>query len=44
VTSPVDLTLVTEHRRGHGALYDALIHGHIDAARLRKALAMLPQP
>ncbi|WP_329273264.1 transposase [Streptomyces pseudovenezuelae] len=24
VTSPVDLTLVAEHRRGHGAMYEAL--------------------
>ncbi|MFI6340998.1 NF041680 family putative transposase [Streptomyces sp. NPDC050535] len=43
-TSPVDLTLLAEHRRGHGALYDALNQGRIDVARLRKALAMLPQP
>lgn len=44
VTSPVDLTLLAEHRRGHGALYDALNQGCIDADRLRKALAALPQP
>ncbi|GGS15797.1 hypothetical protein Snoj_29750 [Streptomyces nojiriensis] len=44
VTSPVDLTLLAEHRRGHGALYDALNQGRVDAVRLRKALAMLPQP
>ncbi|WP_323180278.1 transposase [Streptomyces sp. NBC_01363] len=44
VTSPVDLTLLAEHRCGHGALYDALNHGRIDAARLRRALAVLPQP
>ncbi|MFF3330502.1 NF041680 family putative transposase [Streptomyces sp. NPDC002888] len=44
VTSPVDLTLLAEHRRGHGALYDALNCGRIDVDRLRKALAMLPQP
>ncbi|WP_399919872.1 NF041680 family putative transposase [Streptomyces kanamyceticus] len=44
VTSPVDLTLLAEHRRGHGALYDALNCGRIDAAGLRRALAMLPQP
>lgn len=36
--------LLAEHRRGHGALYDALNHGRIDVAGLRKALAMLPQP
>ncbi|CAG6397594.1 transposase [Streptomyces cocklensis] len=44
VASPVDLTLLAEHRRGHGALYDALNHGRIDVDRLRKALAVLPQP
>ncbi len=44
MTSPVDLTLVAEHRRGHGALYDALNCGRINVAGLRQALAMLPQP
>ncbi|MER5852945.1 NF041680 family putative transposase [Streptomyces sp. NPDC002012] len=44
VTSPVDLTLVAEHRRGHGALYDALNCGRIDVDGLRRALAVLPQP
>ncbi|CAM5297926.1 cobalamin-binding protein [Streptomyces spiroverticillatus] len=44
VTSPVDLRLLAEHRRGHGALYDALNQGCIDVDRLRKALAVLPQP
>lgn len=44
VTSPVDLTLLAEHRCGHGALYDALNCGRIDVDGLRKALAMLPQP
>lgn len=44
VTSPMDLTLLAEHRRGHGALYDALNRGRIDAVRLRRALAALPQP
>jgi hypothetical protein len=43
VTSPVDLTPPAEHRRGHGALYDALNQGRVDVDRLRKALAMLPQ-
>ena len=42
VTSPVDLTLLAERRRGHGALHDALNQGRIDAAGLRKVLAMLP--
>ncbi|MFJ8026027.1 transposase [Streptomyces sp. NPDC096311] len=44
VTSPVDLTLLAEHRRGHGALYDALNRGRIDVDGLRRALAVLPQP
>ncbi|WP_406510611.1 NF041680 family putative transposase [Streptomyces sp. NBC_00212] len=44
VTSPVDLTLLAEHRRGHGALYDALNSGRLDVGGLRKALATLPQP
>lgn len=44
VTSPVDLTLLAEHRRRHGALHDALNQGCIDADRPRKALAVLPQP
>lgn len=37
VTSSVDLTLLAEHHRGHGALYDALNRGHIDTGRLRHA-------
>ncbi|MGW1766109.1 NF041680 family putative transposase [Streptomyces sp. NPDC002073] len=44
VTSPVDLTLLAEHRRGHGALYDALNRGRLDVVRLRRTLAALPQP
>lgn len=44
VTSPVDLTLLAEHRRGHGALYDALSHGGLAAGRLRRTLAALSQP
>jgi hypothetical protein len=44
VRTPVDLTLPAEHRRGHGALYDALNHGRIDAGRLRRTLASLPKP
>jgi len=38
------LSLVPEHRRGHGALYDAVTHGRIDVARLRRSLAGLPLP
>ncbi|MGW9370375.1 NF041680 family putative transposase [Streptomyces xanthophaeus] len=44
VTAPVDLTLLAEHRRGHGALYDALNRGRLDAGRLLRTLAALPQP
>src|SRR5215471_14988939 len=36
------LSLVPEHRRGHGALYDAVNHGRVDIARLRWSLAALP--
>jgi len=39
-----ELSLVAEHRRGHGALYEALNRGRIDARRLGRALAGLPQP
>jgi hypothetical protein len=38
------LSLVPEHRRGHGALYDAVNHGRIDIGRLRRCLAGLPLP
>jgi hypothetical protein len=38
------LSLAPEHRRGHGALYDAVNHGQIDIARLRRCLAGLPVP
>jgi hypothetical protein len=36
------LSLVPEHRRGHGALYDAVNHGRVVIGRLRRALAGLP--
>lgn len=42
VRTPVDLTLVAEHRRGHGAMYDALNNGNVDVPRLRQVLADLP--
>ena len=32
------------HRRGHGALYDAVSHWRIEVARLRRSLAGLPLP
>jgi hypothetical protein len=38
------LSLVAEHRRGHGALYDAVSCGRISIARLRRMLAGLPLP
>ncbi len=38
------LSLTPEHRRGHGALYDAVGQGRIDIARLRRSLAGLPLP
>ncbi|MFF7358578.1 NF041680 family putative transposase [Streptomyces filipinensis] len=44
VKSPVDLTLLPEHRRGHGAMYGGLNHGRINLGRLRAALAGLPLP
>lgn len=44
MTAPVDLTLLAEHRRGHGALYAALNEGRIDTGQLRRTLAALPQP
>ncbi|WP_308283521.1 transposase [Pseudonocardia nigra] len=44
VTSLVDLTLVAEHRRGHGAMYDALNQGRVEPERVRRAVASLPLP
>jgi hypothetical protein len=44
VKTLVDLVLAPEHRRGHGALYDALGCGRIDTARLRTDLTALPLP
>jgi hypothetical protein len=38
------LSLAPEHRRGHGALYDAVNHGGISIGRLRRSLAGLPLP
>ncbi|WP_269805535.1 transposase [Streptomyces noursei] len=42
VKSPVDPTLLAEHRRGHGALYGGLDRGDIDVERLRRLPAGLP--
>lgn len=44
VTSPVDLTLVAEHQRGHGAMHEALNSGNVDVSRLRQVLAGLSMP
>ncbi|MFI0915590.1 NF041680 family putative transposase [Streptomyces abikoensis] len=44
VKSPVDLSLLPEHRRGHGGLYGGLNRGRIDVGQLRKVLAGLPLP
>jgi hypothetical protein len=39
VRSLVGLSLVPEHRRGHGALYDGINCGRVDIARLRNLVA-----
>src|SRR5512135_1804498 len=44
LTARAALSLAPGHRRGHGALYDALNCGRIDIARLRRCLAGLPLP
>ncbi len=44
VRSLVELTLVAEHRRGHGAMYDALGQGRVQPERLRRSLSSLPLP
>jgi DDE superfamily endonuclease len=44
VCSLVGLSLAAEHRRGHGALYDAVNAGRIQVERLRRQLAGLPLP
>ncbi|HVB45077.1 MAG TPA: NF041680 family putative transposase [Streptosporangiaceae bacterium] len=38
------LSLAPEHRRGHGALYDAVNAGRVEIGRLRRAVAGLPLP
>ncbi|WP_415944626.1 transposase [Streptomyces sp. 067-1] len=40
VKSPVDLTLLREHRRGHGAMYGGLNRGRIDVGKVRAMLAV----
>ena len=44
VTSLPELSLSGVHRRGRGAMYDALAQGHINVSRLRIALAGLRLP
>lgn len=44
VKSPVDLMLLPEHRRGHGAMYGGLNRGRLDVGRLRAVLAGLSLP
>jgi hypothetical protein len=44
VTSLPELTLAAEHRRGHGAMYDALNSGWLEPRRLRRALDSLKIP
>jgi len=44
VTSLVGLSLAAEHRRGHGALYDAVNAGRVEVGRLRRALAGVALP
>ena len=43
VTSLVELTLTAEHRRGHGAMYDAANHGWLEPRRLRRRPASAPR-
>ncbi|MFI6702981.1 hypothetical protein ACIBJC_29250 [Streptomyces sp. NPDC050509] len=38
----LDLTLTAEHRRGHGAMYDALNYGNVDVPRPWQMLTGLP--
>lgn len=44
VRSLAELSLVGEHRRGHGGLYAAPTRGQVDAGRMRQALASVPLP
>jgi DDE superfamily endonuclease len=44
VVSLPELSLVPVHRRGHGAMYDALARGRIGIDRFRTVLAGLPLP
>src|SRR3954465_378820 len=44
VRSLVELTLTAEHRRGHGAMYDALGQGRVAPQQIRRALVAGPLP
>jgi len=44
VRSLAELSMVGEHRRGHGSSYAALVDGRVDIQRLRMALAAVPLP
>jgi hypothetical protein len=44
VRSLAELSLVAEHRRGHGSAYAAVIDGRVDVERLRTALAGVSLP
>ena len=44
VRSLAELSLVGEHRRGHGSAYAAVADGRIDIERLRTALAAVALP
>ncbi|MEV2226653.1 NF041680 family putative transposase [Nocardia vinacea] len=44
VRSLLELSLVGEHRRGHGSVYAGLAAGRVDADRLRRALVAAPLP
>lgn len=44
VVSVPELSLASVHRRGHGALYDALACGKLNVARFTAVLARLPLP
>lgn len=44
VVSLAELSLEGVHRRGHGAMYDALARGQLDVSRLRITLAGLQLP
>jgi DDE superfamily endonuclease len=44
VRSIAELSLVAEHRRGHGSGYAALAHGRMNIERLRRALSAVSLP